>query len=151
MMRDCMVEEALDAFRRFFTALDTVTAPSWLDLDVTMAQWKGLLALQQHGALTVGDFAAILRIGQPAASILVSQLVRRDLAERSEDPEDRRRTIVRASIQGITLLEELRQGRRATVAAWIAELDDAKLKALVGSLDALALIADDATAVEKVV
>jgi DNA-binding MarR family transcriptional regulator len=146
MQRECAVEEALEGFKRLFTALDAVTASDWLDLEMTMAQWKGMLALQQQGALTVGEFADALRIGQPAASILAGQLVKLGLAERSEDPADRRRTILSASGQGAELVEELRRGRRATIVEWVARLDDADLAALVGGLHALATVADEAVA-----
>ena len=76
--------------------------------DLTFSQLKTLLLLGEHAeALSVKDVAEMLGISLPAASRAVDSLVRRGLAERAEDPADRRMKQVRTSRKGDRLVERL--------------------------------------------
>jgi DNA-binding MarR family transcriptional regulator len=71
---------------------------------------------------TVGDLARALGFSLPAASKLTTDLERHGLVRRSEDPEDRRRTVL-----------ELDEGTAAPVRAWLDRRD----RPLRAALDAL--------------
>jgi DNA-binding MarR family transcriptional regulator len=60
---------------------------------------------------SIGGVATILAIDPSTASRLVEQRVTEGLLERSPDPEDRRRTVLRLTPAGTALLEELAVSR----------------------------------------
>jgi DNA-binding MarR family transcriptional regulator len=73
---------------------------------------------------SIGDVAATLAIDPSTASRLVGQRVTEGLIERSPDPDDRRRTVLRLTRTGGALLEELSASRIAMLtevtAGWSA-------------------------------
>ncbi len=132
--RGRLIDEALNVHRDVFRQFEAATASEWLRLDLTMAQWKGLFALHQGGSMTIGGLAQILGIGLPAASVLVERLVHEGLAERSEDPADRRRAMVKVSADGEQLADRLRQGDRGRLREWLERMGEEDLAALVKGL-----------------
>jgi DNA-binding MarR family transcriptional regulator len=76
--------------------------------DLSFSQLKTLLLLAEHAeTLSVKDVAERLGISLPAASRAVDSLVRRGLADRAEDPADRRVKQVGTSRKGDRLVERL--------------------------------------------
>lgn len=67
---------------------------------VSSAQCHLILTLEESGASTVGDLAARLELDPSTLSRTVDGLVKAGLAERREDPENRRRQIVTLSGSG---------------------------------------------------
>lgn len=124
------------------STLHTLSLPTWLKLDVSMAQLKALVVVERAKAgVTVTGVGKALEIGEPSASLLVEQLVKRDYAVRTPDPTDRRRVLVTATDLGRELLGELRHGRRQHLDAWLARMEDDDVEALERGLAALAKIA----------
>jgi DNA-binding MarR family transcriptional regulator len=136
-----MVEASLRAQREIAQALHAAADPVWLSLDLTMVQLKALFVLAEDAGLTVGGLAGQLGVGKPAASILVERLVQLELVARTEDIEDRRRTLVRLTAQGQALVEQLRQGGADRLRSLLVQLDLADLAALAQGLQALARVA----------
>src|SRR5947207_15684303 len=97
--RDQLIDNALQAQKQIVQAMHAAAEPTWLQLDLTMAQLKGLFALADS-PMTIGQLAEALGSGKPAASILVERLVQLALVERAEAPLDGRRTIGHAHPQG---------------------------------------------------
>jgi DNA-binding MarR family transcriptional regulator len=87
--------------------------------------------------LIISELAELLSMGNPAASILVQQLVEQGLVERSEDKKDRRRTYVRPTARGIALLAGRREQIRANLLRWLGHLGDDELAGLQRGLGAL--------------
>jgi DNA-binding MarR family transcriptional regulator len=137
--RDLLIDEALRTHRQI-AAPGAAATRAWLSLDLTMLQVKGLFALHDAGALTISHLATVLGAGRSTASLLVSELVGRHLATRDEDPNDRRRTFVRLSDDGIALVAVLRQATPTGLDARLACLSDDDLAALARGLRALAAI-----------
>ena len=138
--RDQMIDNALQAQKQIVQAMHAAAEPTWLQLDLTMAQLKGLFALADS-PMTIGQLADVLGSGKPAASILVERLVQLGLVERAEDALDRRRTIARVTARGEELVARLRQGGRERLRTWLSRLGDDDLAALVQGLRALAAAA----------
>lgn len=135
-----LITAAMQAQRAISHAVHAAADPTWLELDVTMAQLKALMVLADD-AVTVGQLASTLGIGKPAASILVERLVQLGMATRTEDALDRRRTLVHLTDDGEALVTRLRQGGHDLMRAWIGQLSDDDLAALAQGLRALAEIA----------
>src|SRR5438105_10879285 len=140
--RTQLIDDALQAQKQIMQAMHATAEHTWLHLDLTMGQLKGLFVLADS-PMTIGQLAHALGSGKPAASILVERLVQLGLVERAEDPLDRRRTIARVTAQGEELAARLRQGGRDRFRGWLGQLDDDDLAALVRGLRALAAIAAD--------
>ncbi len=115
--------------------------PGVARLNLTMAQLRALFVVAHSGSVPVGRLGASLGIGRPAATLLVNGLVRLNLVERREDPADRRFTLVRPSARGQELMDELRQGRRDQLSAWVGRLNEGDLAALARGLRALVTVA----------
>jgi DNA-binding MarR family transcriptional regulator len=79
-------------------------------------------------------------MGNPAASILVQQLVRQNLVERSEDQKDRRRTLVHLTDRGTELVKGRRDRREGKFRRRLSQLSEEELAGLLRGVNALAKI-----------
>ena len=146
--RDPRIETITDDLRTVYGRVQQLIVPAWLKLDLTMAQFKALVAVERSSGVGVCGLGRELSIGESAASLLVDQLVRRGYVGRKTDPADRRRVLLGATSRGEKRLRELRQGSAEIMNEWLAELDQDQLEALARGLDALAqaVSADEARA-----
>ncbi|MPZ13214.1 MAG: MarR family transcriptional regulator [Chloroflexi bacterium] len=132
-----LIEQVMqDQQQLLYLSLGSSRLP-WAHIDLTMAQLKALITVACSGPLPVGQLGVALGIGKPAASLLVTALVGRGIVVRSEDPVDRRRTLVHISTRGQELVNELLQGRREAASTLLARLDDDDLVALARGTRAL--------------
>jgi DNA-binding MarR family transcriptional regulator len=109
----------------------------WWGLELTLAQVKVLFTLALEESVAIGKIAEHLGIGQPTASHLVDRLVQSGLAERVENPSDRRYTLAQLTIAGRELIQRLRQGRLERLQGWLSQLNQEDLAALCQGLRAL--------------
>ena len=119
---DVAIEELRDLgtlIPGFVRALKCLGPPN-LDLPAMLKQGAphltsrhitALHALVDGGPLSVSELAARLHIALPTASLLVGDLGRARLVERTEDPGDRRRTIVRVSAEHADGIDEFLRRR----------------------------------------
>jgi DNA-binding MarR family transcriptional regulator len=114
----------------------------WTALDLSIGQLRTLMLLAADGDTTISDVAARLEIGKPASSILVDRLVQLGFAQRTEDANDRRRTLVTPTEAGKELVTRLRQGNLDRYAVWLEALSPDDLAALRQGMQALRLIAE---------
>jgi len=113
----------------------------WVQLDLTIGQVKTLMLLAGKPDQTVSQVAERLGSGKPTASILIDRLVQLGLVRRSEDANDRRRTLVSLTDAGSDLVTRLRQGNLDQLVEWLQAMAPADLAALRHGLEALAAIA----------
>lgn len=139
--RQGTIENILLAQQNIARAIGASSRHVWVELDLSMAQLKTLMTLYDAGALSIGQIAETLGIGQPTASHLVDRLVQSGLVVRTEDALDRRRTLAELSPQGAQLIGRLREVRIEPFQRWLAQLDDSTLAALQLGLQALADLA----------
>jgi DNA-binding MarR family transcriptional regulator len=146
--RDPRIETITDDLRTVYGRVQQLIVPAWLKLDLTMAQFKALVAVERSSGIGVCGLGRELSIGESAASLLVDQLVRRGYVGRKTDPADRRRVLLGITARGGKRLRELRQGSAEIMNEWLAELDQDQLEALARGLGALAqaVSADEARA-----
>lgn len=132
-----LANEAVQAYLELGDAIRLATLPSWVAADLTASQVKAVFLLAHHGALAVSELAGLLGIGNPAASVLVQQLVEQELVERSEDTRDRRRTLVSLTVRGTKLISGPREQRETRFRRWLSQLGDGELTGLALGLTAL--------------
>ena len=132
---DAKLNEALRLYRQFAYIVQKSAVTALLDIDLPPAQMRVLFVLaQQPAAVTVGKISEELHIGLPAASRLVERLIQVGVVTRSDDPADRRRTLVGLSPRGEAVSKRIAgviQGRLRQVLSQLAENDlDALLHGL---------------------
>lgn len=74
------------------------------ELDISFSQVTALHQLRARGEMTVTALSEGTRLSLPAASHLIERLVQRGLAERTENPENRREKVVRLTQTGQDIL-----------------------------------------------
>jgi DNA-binding MarR family transcriptional regulator len=119
---------------------------------LSMTQSKALLELGGLGEATearqVGDLAESLGVSVPSMSRAVDGLVRKRLATRIEDPDDRRVRRVAITAKGKKLVDTLVVVRQAGMETFAASLTAAQRRKLDAAVDALMDREDIATAYE---
>lgn len=131
------LDEIIDGYKRIFLALES---PDWLNLDLSMAQLRVLYAIYRAGETSIGGVADLLDIGTSTASHLVERLVQAGFIQRTEDVDDRRRTLVSLTPSGIDLIGGMHQRAREQFHAWLVQLREDELAALQHGLHALAQV-----------
>jgi DNA-binding MarR family transcriptional regulator len=135
--------DLLTAQKVIFRELFRMTMPHWIHLDLTMGQLRTLAVVASRQAVNVSTLAEILNISKPTASTLVDQLVQRGLVERTEDAEDRRRTMVALTQAGSEMMAGLRQeGPPERMMQWLDAMHPDDLAALTRGTQALAAIVE---------
>ena len=94
-----------------------------LDPSLDPAAYGILLRLSSVGAERTTDLAAFLGIGKPTTSRQLTQLVGLGLVERTEDPVDRRASLVRLTAEGRDRFAVQRDQRRGLMRERLAEWD----------------------------
>jgi DNA-binding MarR family transcriptional regulator len=112
----------------------------WLMLELTFAQARALFMLAARKELTVSQLAKLLDVGNSTASILVQQLVERELVTRTEHTTDRRHTIIRLSPKGEEIGAGRRKEREKQWQRWLGRLSDEELSALANGLTAIVAV-----------
>jgi DNA-binding MarR family transcriptional regulator len=135
-----LVGTIVKAYMDLFMTMQFNAVSHWLMLELTFAQARALFMLAARKELTVSQLAKLLDVGKPTASILVQQLVERELVTRTEQATDRRHTIIRLSPKG----EEIGAGRRRERGRqwqrWLSQLSDDELSALAHGLTAIVTV-----------
>ncbi len=137
---DELVEVAFDAQRKVSRAVHAMSAPEWQTIELTMPQMKTLMLLDADGPLSIGQIACRMSFAKPAMSILVEKLVQGGYLQRAEDPEDRRRAIVRLSDKGADIVAALLRGTHTKLRGYLSQMHHDDLVALVQGLSAMAAI-----------
>lgn len=102
--------------------------------DITTAQAYTLLELHERGRVTMNQLAAEMRLHGTTMTRMVDALVEKGLAERSQDPEDRRIVRVATTSRGEETVASLQRGKREFLAAAFAQLSDEERQAIIKAL-----------------
>lgn len=73
--------------------------------DLSIAQTLAVMAVKDHGPLSITRLAELLAVSPPSASAMVDRLVDRGLLTREPDPDDRRKVIVSLSPEADAVYE----------------------------------------------
>ncbi len=135
-----LVDTIVKAYMDLFMTMQFNAVSHWLMLELTFAQARALFMLAARKELTVSQLATLLGVGNPTASILVQQLVERDLVTRTEHTADRRHTILRLSPKGEEIGAGRRREREKQWQRWLGHLSDDELSALAHGLSAIVTV-----------
>ena len=117
------------------------TRPSLREHGLSDQQWRVLRVLGEHaadpGGVETGRVAREAFLLGPSLTGVLTRMERDGLIHRSRCPDDARRTVVRATAQGLALVDTLSQTIEAHY-AWVeSQLGKAALSRLYGLLDEL--------------
>lgn len=135
-----LVDTVVKAYMELFMTMQFNAVSHWLMIELTFAQARALFMLAARKELTVSQLAKLLDVGKPTASVLVQQLVERELVTRTEHATDRRNTIVRLSPKGEEIGAGRQREREKQWQRWLGQLSDEELKALAHGLSAIVAV-----------
>jgi DNA-binding MarR family transcriptional regulator len=135
-----LVSIVVQAYMDLFMTMQFNSVSLWLMLELTFAQARALFMLAARKELTVSQLAKLLGVGKATASILVQQLVERELVTRTEQATDRRNTILRLSPKGMEIGAGRRKQREKQWQRWLGHLSDEELNALARGLSAIVAV-----------
>ncbi|MGC8633272.1 MAG: MarR family winged helix-turn-helix transcriptional regulator [Candidatus Limnocylindrales bacterium] len=101
---------------------------------ISVAQFRALLYLRRRPGSGLSEIADQLGTSVPAASELVSRLVREDLVERELDPLERRRIRLTLSPAGAAQLDRAQEAAASWVRAMVRDLDPGRQRAIVEAI-----------------
>jgi DNA-binding MarR family transcriptional regulator len=122
-----------------------------LDLDLSMSQTKSIFVLSQAAEpLPITALSSRLGLSAATAGRTVDQLVRSGLAERAEDPADRRVKLVSITTAGREIAEQHYEAHRATFVDLFARLSDVEADRLHDALQPLLAAVDQTTHAQEI-
>jgi len=146
---DPLVRDVVELLRELLHAFLMASVPAWVDLQLTLPQLRTIFIVAHNKTSSVMQIASHLGIGEPTASHLTDKLVRAGLVDRSDDPMDRRRAIVRLSPEGEGLIEKL-LGWEEFLGGWLDKVPEQDLARFRRGLNAILIEIHGQTTVEKV-
>jgi len=105
-------------------------------LGLTNARMMALAAVSAGDACTMGDLARRLSLPAPLATRVADELVARGLVERSGDPGDRRRVVLRPTAEGQTAMTTVHREAEELMSAVLERMTEAEAEALLIGLQA---------------
>jgi len=111
MDKESLVRETIDLQRKANKATRQNDIKVWMSLPVSIAQLKTLFFIVDQGGTSPGELASALGVTPTNTTGIIDRLVKQELVSRTENPENRRRLIIRATRQGEDLVTDLRERR----------------------------------------
>lgn len=133
---DALVHDVVDLLRDLLHALLMSSIPAWIDLQLTLPQLRTVFIIAHNNTSSVVQISQQLGIGEPTTSHLVDKLVQAGLVDRGEDPQDRRRALVRLSPAGREIIEKL-FGWEEFLGGWLHQISNQDLALLRRGLNAI--------------
>ena len=105
--REELVRQILRLSEDIYNSIPLDIPSEWLESDLSVAQLRVLLVLQSQGPSRMSSIASVIDVALPTATGVVDNLVKKGLAIRDNDPQDRRLVICKLSAQGQDLINTL--------------------------------------------
>jgi DNA-binding MarR family transcriptional regulator len=112
-------------------------------MTLSPSQVSALASVDEYGPLRISALAALESVGAPVATRVVASLEELDLLRRTEDPEDKRASLIELSDQGRTFLSALWSQRTIGLSSRLERLSPAERSRLEQALPALEKLARD--------
>lgn len=96
--------------------------------DATLMQLSVLMRIKDR-SITTSELAKMRRVSLQSASVLVQNLVERDLLRRSPDPNDRRKFLLEVTPEGAKRAQVVREQMRDLIADTLSGLTTDELEA----------------------
>ena len=110
---DPAAEAAVDRMTRIVKHLDKLSGRLSARFGMNVGEFKVLLKLDRHGAMTAGELADVLSLSSGATTNRLDGLEEAGYLTRTRDPEDRRSVLVDVTAAGRDVLERSSRRRAA--------------------------------------
>src|SRR4051794_13985132 len=101
---------------------------------ISMTHLHILWVLEHHGDLTMTRLADLLDVSLSNATGLIDRMEERGLVDRVRVPNDRRVVLVRASVEGARMRDEIEALKQDGLRAILGRLSSAKLERVLGAI-----------------
>ena len=103
--------------------------------EITTAQVQAMRHIAQHGPCTIGSLAEGLSVSQPAATMLVDRMTKRDLVSRQPGKSDRRQAELSLTDHGRAVLEQVEAERMEHLSGVLALMSPEERDIFLHSLE----------------
>ncbi|WP_432135356.1 MULTISPECIES: MarR family winged helix-turn-helix transcriptional regulator [unclassified Streptomyces] len=103
---------------------------------VTLPQFRMLVVLSTRGATKLVALAELLQVAPSTAMRMVDRLIAAGLADRHQNPDNRRETLLQLTDEGRRTVEDVTARRRTEIAAIVERLSPTQRLALIEALAA---------------
>jgi DNA-binding MarR family transcriptional regulator len=109
---------------------------------ITQSQLSGLATIERRGPMTIGELSGVEQVQPPTMTKIVAALVDAGLVGRETGPVDRRMVWLRATPEGVKLLQRSRKRKDAYLAKRMRSLDPRQLAVLQEATEILEQIVE---------
>jgi DNA-binding MarR family transcriptional regulator len=109
---------------------------------ITQSQLSGLATIERRGPMTIGELSGVEQVQPPTMTKIVAALVDAGLVARETDPDDRRMAWLRATREGVKLLQRSRKRKEAYLAKRMRSLEPRQLAVLQEATEILEQIVE---------
>jgi DNA-binding MarR family transcriptional regulator len=135
--RSRLVDEIINVQRDVNHVIHGGVPKEWIEVEITMPQWKTLLVLHGLGHASMHELADALGAGVSTLSGIVDRLVEQGLVARDEDPRDRRVVIGKLTPHGEELVDRLVVALRGRLGRVLDRLTEDELRLVANGLRVL--------------
>jgi DNA-binding MarR family transcriptional regulator len=137
-----LIGEILKLQRRIDRARRQYQLDIWMSLPLTMAQLKCLFFISNQGSTNSKKLAKALGVTPTNITGIIDRLVKQGLVSRTEDAQDRRMLVLKATVKGEGLVTSLRERKRSLFSKALAYMSTDELTALYQGLTSLAKVVE---------
>jgi DNA-binding MarR family transcriptional regulator len=129
-----LVEEIIQLQRQVNRALRQGESDVWMELSLTIAQFKSLFFISNEGSTNFTKLAQALRVTSSNVTGIIDRLVGQGLVSRRENPENRRMLVLQSTDRGEALLASLRERKIGQLSEMLSRLSEEQLSTLAQGL-----------------
>ncbi|MGD0794544.1 MAG: MarR family transcriptional regulator [Dehalococcoidales bacterium] len=142
MEKSEIIKEVFELYRRINRTMRAHGPDAWMQLNLTILQVKSLFFITNHGSTNFKKLAATLKVTPSNLTGVIDRLVEQGLVSRTENPEDRRMMLLKATEKGESLVGELRERRMSYLTEALTDLTPGELTAIKRGLSLLVRAAE---------
>jgi DNA-binding MarR family transcriptional regulator len=135
--KDLLIQNIHQLFFLISQNVDQNRIGSWIELNLSMSQFKAMVYIEHQENVCVRDLSLTLKMAQPNVTNLVDYLVKNDLVSREQNPEDRRIQVLKTTDKGKKLMTDLKERVTSAMSGYLEMLSLDQLKALKNGLTPL--------------
>ena len=118
----------------------SVRSISKVDDTITVAQFRTLLILSDHGPINLATLAGLLGVQPSATGRMVDRLVAAELIDRLPHPTSRRELLAALTKRGRDVVQRVTEYRRAEIAEIVQKMPPAERHGLVRAVTAFTAV-----------
>ncbi|WP_043618936.1 MarR family winged helix-turn-helix transcriptional regulator [Nonomuraea candida] len=103
---------------------------------VTLPQFRMLVVLAGHGETKLVTMAELLDVNASTAMRMADRLAAAGLVVREVNPHNRRESLMRLTVEGRRIVDEVMARRRKEIGAIVARMSAAQRRALISAMNA---------------